>query len=286
MSFIASLLITFFAYLIDKKFGEFTFIKHPVVVIGDLISFTESKLYKDSVFSGLLLVLIVLGVSSFVSIMLEYYLSHLNIFFHILIGSFIASMFIAHKMLQDSVKEIITLKTLKEKQHAVSMLVSRDTNELSESDINKAAIETYAENLSDGVIAPMFYLILFGLPGIIIYKTINTMDSMIGYKNERYEKFGKVAARLDDLLNLIPARITALLIILKCKKKLDLSYTKYATLHESPNAGYPIAAMALCLDVKLGGDTPYFGKLKKKPFFGDGRSEIREEDIRKMLSLI
>ncbi len=285
MSFIVNLFIALFAYLIDKKFGEFNFIKHPVIFIGDLISFTEKKLYKDSIFTGLLLVLAVLSVSSFISILLELCLSYFNIYVYILISSFLASMFIAHRMLKDSVKEIITLQTLKEKRQAIAMLVSRDTNELSENDINKAAIETYAENLSDGVIAPMFYLLLFGLPGIIIYKTINTMDSMIGYKNERYEKFGKVAARLDDIANFLPARITAFGIILLCKKRLDFSYMKYAKLHDSPNAGFPIAAMALCLNVKLGGDTSYFGKVKKKAVFGEGKSEITSRDIKKMLNI-
>lgn len=285
MSFTANLFITFFAYLIDRKFGEFSFIKHPIILIGDLITFSEKKLYKDSIFSGLLLVLVVLGISGLISLLLEHYLSHFHTYIYIAINSFLASMFIAHKMLKDSVKEIITLQTLEEKRKAIAMLVSRDTQNLSKNDIHKAAVETYAENLSDGVIAPMFYLILFGLPGIIIYKTINTMDSMVGYKNKRYEKFGKVAARLDDAANFIPARITALLITLVCSKRFDFSYLKYAKLHESPNAGYPIAAMALCLGVKLGGDTSYFGKVKKKPYFGDGSSEITQQNIKKMLNI-
>ncbi|MDH4944805.1 adenosylcobinamide-phosphate synthase CbiB [Sulfurimonas sp. C5] len=285
MSFTTNFFITLFAYLIDNKFGEFSFIKHPVILIGDLISFSEKKLYKDSVFSGLILVLVVLSVSSFISFTIEHYLNHFNIYIHIIISSFLASMFIAHKMLRDSVHKIIILQTLREKRQAIAMLVSRDTQNLSENEINKAAIETYAENLSDGVIAPMFYLLFFGLPGIIIYKTINTMDSMIGYRNERYEKFGKIAARLDDIANFIPARITALGITLLCKKGVDFSYLKYAKLHESPNAGFPITAMALCLNVKLGGDTSYFGKVKKKPFFGNGKSEITQEDIKKMLHI-
>jgi len=115
-----------------------------------------------------------------ISLLLQEFLSYLTTFLNIIISSVIASMFIAHRMLYDSVKDILTSKN---KKHAISMLVSRDTEDMTESDIYKASIETYAENLSDGVVAPMFYLFLFGLPGIIIYKTINTMDSMVGYKN-------------------------------------------------------------------------------------------------------
>jgi adenosylcobinamide-phosphate synthase len=166
------------------------------------------------------------------------------------------------------------------------MVVSRDTKDLSESEIYKAAIESYGENLSDGVVAPLFYLLLFGLPGIILYKTINTMDSMVGYKNKRYEKFGKVAAKLDDLANFIPSRLTALLIMIVAKQKPLLGFYEDGKKHESPNAGHPITAMALALGVQLGGDTSYFGKIKHKPHFGKGREEITKEDVYKALEIL
>jgi len=159
---------------------------------------------------------------------------------------------------------------------------------LSDSDINKASIETYAENLSDGVIAPLFYLILFGLWGAFVYKAINTLDSMVGYRNERYEKFGKFAAKLDDVVNYIPARVTAVLIVLLKGRHLGLPLRKtwsQGSKHESLNAGYPISAMALSLGVKLGGDTSYFGKIKLKPFFGEGREIITQKDIQNALAL-
>jgi len=278
-----NLFIALFAYLIDKKFGEFSFIKHPVIVIGELIHFFEEKFYKNTVTRGCLLVVFVLGVVSFFSIALYLYLQFFNSFLNIILSSFIASMFIAHKMLRDSVAEILHVKNKKE---ALSMLVSRDTKELSESDIYKAAIETYAENLSDGVIAPLFYLLLFNLPGIIIYKAINTMDSMVGYRNERYEKFGKCAAKLDDIANFIPSRLTALLIMLLAKKKDIFAFYEDGKKHESPNAGHPITAMALALHVKLGGDTSYFGKLKHKAHFGKGTEEITKEDVKNALNLL
>ncbi|WP_457745575.1 adenosylcobinamide-phosphate synthase CbiB [Sulfurimonas sp.] len=278
-----NLLIALFAYIIDRLFGEFTFIKHPVVFIGDLISWFENKFYKNSVERGTLLVLFVIAVVSFFSISLYLYLNLLPLFFNIFISSFIASMFLAHKMLRDSVASILTAENKKE---AISMLVSRDTKNMNESDIYKAAIETYAENLSDGVIAPLFYLLLFNLPGIVIYKAINTMDSMVGYRNKRYEKFGKCAAILDDIANYIPSRITALLIMLLGRKKSIFAFYKDAKKHDSPNAGHPITAMALVLNIQLGGPTSYFGELKDKAYFGKGKQNIEAQDVKQALLLI
>jgi len=278
---VTNLLITFLAYFIDKIFGEFP-IKHPVISIGELITLFEEKFYKDSILRGFFLVVFVLSVISLFSLTLYYYLSYLPLFLNLIISSIIASIFIAHRMLHDAVKDILTAE---DKKHAISMLVSRDTQDMSESDIYKAAIETYAENLSDGVVAPMMYLLLFGLPGIIIYKAINTMDSMVGYRNEKYENYGKVAAILDDIVNYIPSRITAVLIMLLSSQKDIFSFYKAGKKHDSPNAGHPITAMGIALGVKLGGDTYYFGKLKKKPFFGDGREEITQEDVRKALDI-
>ena len=272
--------IALLAYLIDKYFGEFSFIKHPVVIMGNYIKWFEKKFYADSMLRGFFLTLSLL--------LLTYALVHTLVLLvsgrghpdlQVLILALIASTTIASNMLYSAVEDII-----KNPQN-IKYLVSRDTKELSPSDINKAAIETYAENLSDGVIAPLFYLLLFGLEGAFVYKAINTLDSMVGYRNERYEKFGKVSAILDDVANFIPSRITALLIaILMGSKKALLKFHTYGKKHDSPNAGHPISAMALAIGVKLGGDTSYFGKLKKKASFGDERANIRTEDIRKALS--
>ena len=277
---LTNLITALLAYIIDKIFGEFTFFKHPVILIGDIISFFEEKFYKDSVIRGILLVIFVLGVMGVVSYLFYSYLALMHPLFSILISAFIASLFIAHNMLRDSVGAIIDAQN---KQEAIAMLVSRDTKDLSESDIYKAAIETYAENLSDGVIAPLFYLTLFGLPGILLYKTINTLDSMVGYRNERYEKYGKAAAILDDIANYIPARITALLIMLIAKKRPLLAFYKDGKKHDSPNAGHPITAMALKTDTKLGGPTAYFGEIKEKAYFGEGEEHIKEEHLRDAL---
>ena len=271
------------AYATDSIFGEFKRIRHPVVLMGDYIDWFEKKFYADSIARGTILTLSLLCITFGISAAIQSLLTSHSSLLTLLIEGVIASTAIASKMLYDSVKEIIV------HPQQIRYLVSRDTEHLSDSDIHKAAIETYAENLSDGVIAPLFYLTLFGLCGAFVYKAVNTLDSMVGYKNDRYEKFGKFAARLDDVANYIPARMTSVLIVLFMKgRHSGLPLRKIWTQgskHESPNAGYPIAAMALSLGVKLGGDTAYFGKIKSKPFFGKGREMITKEDIRNALAL-
>lgn len=242
--------------------------------MGDYIKWFERRFYANSIGSGAALASTLILMTFTVIAIIEYYIDSVY-----LLG-IIASTTIASKMLYDSVKEIIVYP------ENIKYLVSRDTKELSPSDINKAAIETYAENLSDGVIAPLFYLLIFGLYGAFIYKAINTLDSMIAYRNERYEKFGKFSAKLDDAVNYIPARGTAFLIavLLKSKKALKNFYS-HGRKHESPNAGHPISAMALALNIELGGPTSYFGKMKPKPFFGKGKQMIEKKEIKDALSL-
>lgn len=269
--------ISLLAYIIDKIFGEFRFIKfykHPVIFMGDFISWFEKRFYKDSIARGVILNLSLLSLIFGVVFFIDFFVD--NVF----VLALIASSGLASKSLFDSVKEILNTP------QNIKYLVSRDTNNLNQSDINKASIETYAENLSDGVIAPLFYLLLFGLYGLFIYKGINTLDSMVGYKNDKYEKFGKFSAKLDDIANYIPSRITAVLIaLLFWSKKALLGFYSFGKLHESPNAGHPISAMALSLNISLGGDTSYFGRIKHKPYFGDGKKKITKEDLSKALSL-
>jgi len=280
---VSNILITLLAYLVDRVFGEFRFIKHPIIMIGELIAFFEKRYYADEIARGALLVLFLLSVVGSVVLAVQMLLSFLPTALSVVFTALIASMFIAHKMLRDSVLEVLSAE---DKRKAISMLVSRDTQDMSESDVYKACIETYAENLSDGVIAPLFYLLFFGLFGIVIYKTINTMDSMVGYRNARYERYGKVAAILDDIVNFIPSRITALLIMSLGKQRPLFGFYEDGKKHDSPNAGHPITAMALVLGVQLGGDTSYFGKLKSKAHFGNGRREFTQEDVRECLNLV
>lgn len=269
--------LTLIAYIIDRIFGEFNFVKtykHPVVFMGDFIKWYEKRYYKDSILSGIFLTITLLLLIFFIVYIV------VNLIDNTFVLALFASTGIASKMLYDSVKDIIT------NPENIKYLVSRDTNDLTQSDINKAAIETYAENLSDGVIAPLFYLFLFGLYGLFIYKGINTLDSMVGYRNKRYEKFGKFSARLDDIVNFIPSRISAIIIsLLFFSKKALKEFYSYGRKHESINAGFPISAMALSIGVKLGGDTSYFGKIKSKAYFGDGKEYIEKNDIKVALGL-
>ena len=275
------------AYLVDRTVGEFRFIRHPVVLMGNYIKWFEKHFYKESLIQGawlgISLISIVMAISYLLqSLLLSLGSHHPTLITSILIGT-IGSTAIASKMLFDSVKGVI------DNPQSIRYLVSRDTGSLNHSDINKAAIETYAENLSDGVVAPLFYLLLFGLPGAFVYKAVNTLDSMVGYRNERYERFGKFAARLDDAANYIPARITAAMITvfggaLAEAPGLLFKVFRQGRDHDSPNAGYPISAMAFSLGIRVGGAASYFGKIRPKPCFGEGRETITTEDIRHALS--
>ena len=273
--------VALIAYIIDFIFSEFQklkFLKHPIIFMGEYISWFEKRFYKDSIFQGFLLCISLV----FIVFIIVYVISFID---NIFIQGLLASFTLSSKMLYDAVRDVVSSDDLQIKKEKISMLVSRDTSNMSNSDVNKAAIETYAENLSDGVIAPLFYLLCFGLVGAYLYKAINTLDSMVGYRNDKYEKFGKFSARLDDVANYIPSRITALIIaLLFFSKKAFLQFYKYGKKHESFNAGLPISAFALALNVKLGGPTSYFGKIKNKPFFGDGKENIENSDVLKAVS--
>ncbi len=241
-------------------------------MIGEMISSFEKRFYHDSHIRGLWLVVTILTITGSIAFVVTY-------FAHPLIIALLASIFLAHHMLYESVKNAIG------DREKLAYLVSRDTHMLSESDAHKALIETYAENLSDGVIAPLFYLLIFGFTGLVLYKTVNTLDSMVGYKTTHYKNYGYVSARLDDILNLLPARITALIIMIAGKSWDFKTLFSHAKGHASPNAGYPITAMALIYHLRLGGDTPYHGKIIKKPYFGVGKKIVTEQDVLDVLKI-
>ena len=269
-------LVALIALGVDRLFGEFAFIRHPVRYMGDYILWFEKRFYQDSIARGAVLTVSLLLLSGGIAFGVESAAALLPAWGETLALGVMSSLFVAHRMLHDAVKEVVTAENPRER---VAMLVSRDTEGMSGSDLCKAAVETYAENLSDGVVAPLFYLLLFGFPGIVCYKAANTLDSMVGYKNPRYLRFGRLSARLDDLLNYIPSRITAVMIVLFSKHGRRF----WNNGHESPNAGQPITAMALALGVKLGGPTSYGGVVKPKPWFGSGRSEITKGDLLRAL---
>ena len=254
------------AYLMDMIFGEFR-CKHPVVWMGEFISGFEKRFYHDQILPGALLVISLVVLTLLISSGLVYLCGLLPEGLSLVLLALFASTGLAMNMLHASVAEILIAEQPKQ---ALSFLVSRDTEAMTETETYKAALETWAENLSDGVIAPLFYLVLFGLPGIAVYKAINTMDSMIAYKTGRYFYFGKTAAIVDDIANFLPARLTALLIVLLAQNK-RLAWQclwRDGNKLDSPNAGFPIAAMAGALGVALGGDACYHGQLKHKPVLG------------------
>ncbi len=275
--------IALLAYLIDHLWGEFP-CRHPVMLMGDFIKAFERRYYQDGMLAGTLLAVGLLASTLFISLALVYLCGLLPLWLAVIALGSLASTGLAMHMLHNSVAGILTAEN---PQLAISYLVSRDTAQMTETEVFKAALETWAENLSDGVIAPLFYLLLFGLPGIATYKAINTLDSMVGYKTPYYFYFGKVAARLDDIANFIPARLTALLIVGLAENRLQAwqCALRDGNKLESPNAGYPIAALAGALGVALGGTARYHGKLKHKPTLGVALHPICAETLTQALSL-
>ena len=171
-------------------------------------------------------------------------------------------------------------RSLEEGRRQVACIVGRDTSELSAQEVHAAALETLAENLSDGVVAPLFWYLLLGVPGMFAYKMVNTLDSMIGYRNERYRRFGCFAARLDDVANFVPARLTAFLMIVVSGRFSLLEFVaRYGNQHASPNSGYPESALAGILNCRFGGPHYYFGEEVWKPYIGDNERLLTTEDM-------
>lgn len=260
-------MITTSAVITDVLIGEFA-IKHPVQYMGDFINCFQAKWYKNSILRGAILTVLLVFTTIIITLLIQSGLFYIFKYFkfpdfikYIIIGIF-ASTGLASNCLKKSVLKVINAPSEK-KRELLSHLVTRNTKVLDDKKVYSSLIETYSENLSDGFISPLFYLIFFGFPGIMVFKAISTLDSMIGYKNEKYINFGKAGAILDDITNYIPARITALLIYLLGKKKISplkiISDAKqYST---SPNAGFPVSTAAHALGVQVGG-VVYYDKIQ------------------------
>jgi adenosylcobinamide-phosphate synthase len=185
-----------------------------------------------------------------------------------------------------AVCEVLEREGVEAGRRQLARIVGRDTADLDEQQIRTAVLESLAENLSDGVVAPLFYYALAGVPGLMAYKMVNTLDSMVGYRNSRYEQFGKFAARLDDAANLVPARLTAGLLALigGSKRGFEFIFT-YGHQHKSPNAGYPEAALAGVLDCRFGGPNYYHGQLVPKPYIGNNPRPLAPDEIKRVARL-
>lgn len=272
------------AWLLDRLLGDPVSLPHPVVWFGRMIAFWEKKLNKGQyriLKGGLMSSLLILLVYS-VTLGIEYLLSHSGSFLVVAFDIVCIFFCLAGTTLIKEVKMVFEAidRSLNEGRIQVARIVGRDTSELSAQEVRIAALETLAENLSDGVIAPLFWYLWLGVPGMMAYKMVNTLDSMIGYHSERYLFFGRIAARIDDVANYIPARLTAFLMVLvNGRIKLLLFVKRFGKEHASPNSGYPEAALAGILNCRFGGPHYYFGQLFVKPYIGVNERLLQTSDL-------
>lgn len=282
----------FLALLIDAAIGWperlYGLIGHPVGWIGRLISALERGLNRSGfgdrvrLLLGVLTVAVVVGVSVAVAIAIAQALP--SGWIGLALAGVMAWPFVAARSLHRHVASVahpLVAGDIEDARQAVSMIVGRNPETLDEAGIARATLESLAENASDGVVAPLFWGVLLGLPGIVAYKAINTLDSMIGYRNERYMHFGRAAARLDDLVNLIPARLTGFILALVSGRagKAIATMLRDAGKHRSPNAGWPEAAMAAGLGVRVSGPRVYDGKTTDDPWVNEGAPDPIGADI-------
>ncbi|ERT69961.1 hypothetical protein HMPREF0202_00164 [Cetobacterium somerae ATCC BAA-474] len=288
------------AYLLDLILGDPYWFPHPVRFIGKYITFIENKIYSlknKKVWGGVLAFTVILS-----TVVLSYYIARMSEFLEIF---FLYTTLATKSLGAEGIKVYKILKSgdLQKAQKELSYLVSRDTGEMDEVQVVRSTMETIAENSVDGIIAPMFYAFLgsfilidgvsMALPLAMGYKAVNTLDSMVGYKNDKYIDFGMVSAKVDDFFNFIPARLSGLIIIpiatfllgMGIKKPLKIFFRDRKN-HSSPNSGHPEAVFAGAIGVQFGGKTKYFGKYFEKPTIGDKLKEFQCEDIKKCYKIM
>lgn len=309
-------------WLLDKCLGDPSRLPHPIVGFGKCISFLERKLNKGThrqLKGAILVVLCIFGtyvltsalllLSAVVGLQIEFLTKEYNLlpknFFGLGIGAYliVSALLVFYGLagttLIREVRQVFqaTDRSIEEGRKQVSRIVGRNTEQLTPNQVRTAALETLSENLNDGVIAPLFWFLIGGLPTMMCYKMINTMDSMVGYKNKRYKDFGYWAAKIDDFANYLPARITAVLIILSShfphagtptsqnlKDQFRFLFT-YGPCHASPNSGWPEAALASVLDCQFGGSHLYFNKSVYKPYIGKQIKTLDTEDMKCAIAL-
>ena len=271
-------------WLMDLVFGDPPRLPHPVVLFGRMISFMEHRLnhgtrrrLKGAFMAVTLVLVVVFGTWALLTLCVR--VSGLLAF---IVQATLIFFCLAGTTLIREVRSVFHAldRSLDDGRRQVARIVGRDTSQLSAQEVRAAALETLAENLSDGVVAPLFWLMIGGVPGMMAYKMVNTMDSMVGYHTERYIDFGCFAARLDDAANYLPARLTAFLMLLGMWRPDLLGFVRrFGRCHASPNSGYPESALAGILDCRFGGPHYYFGELFPKPYIGTNDRELTTADM-------
>lgn len=298
---VESMVSIYMAFIIDLILGDPYWFPHPVKLIGKYISIIEGLVKKLNIknkllkFSGVILTASTVILTYSICFYLLKGTKVINVYFYQLLNVIILWTCIAPKCLEVEAIKIYSLLNegeIVKARKQLSSIVGRDTKNLDESEIVRAVIETVSENTSDGVIAPLFYMFIGGAPLALTYKAINTLDSMVGYKKDFYYNFGWTSARLDDIVNLIPARLTACFMI-AASFILGLDYKNCIKIikrdrrnHKSPNSAYPEAATAGALGVQLGGSNSYFGEIVYKPTIGNNLRELNKNDIVKSTKLM
>ncbi len=282
------------AFFTDSLIGDPRTGMHPVVIMGKFIGWLEKFFRRDEdspntqIFKGAILVLLVLSVSWGTTYGLLLLAGKLSNIFADILGVLLLSFFICPRSLAEAgfeLRKLLEAGDLSEARRKVGWIVGRDTDALDEAEITRATVETIAENTVDGIIAPLFFYFIGGVPMAALYRAANTMDSMLGYKNEKYLYFGRAAARVDDVLNIIPARITGILTVVSAMlmnynwKNSWKIMVRDASGHPSPNGGYPEASTAGALNIRLGGFNYYFGKKSFRAYMGDNIEVLTRKKI-------
>lgn len=283
------------AYLIDLMIGDPQGWPHPVKMIGRLISVLDTKLNKRRKIEGFWMLGIVIVSVTSITFSLLFIAYKIHIILGLLIEAIVIVTTISQKGLKDAALDVyqpLIRKEITIARKKLAHIVGRDTNRLDKEEIARATIETVAENTTDGITAPLFWAFFAGGTGAMIYRAINTCDSMVGYQNKQYQNFGWASAKLDDLVNWLPARITGIIMLfittddISTIKKSIWKLRKEAGKHSSPNSGWTEASVALALGIELGGPNYYQGILSEANKIGEAKREIINEDIRKTIQLM